>query len=197
MPTRAGLPAHHPLHLRRDLTRRSRGSCATGPRGLPKTPHAGPGYFRSADCGTCGTSHSTPPLPHSWVARTSASDPLLPVANGRFRVGIFRFWPSGIGRSRPDGCWSAARIIRISRVDPPLLVASAPTRAYVTRHRLSGTMTCVVDRLRLRSRQTWERARAAGPAQACHRKKAGREVRLVLVRLTIRVLLQVEFLSGP
>jgi len=28
-------------------------------------------------------------------------------------------------------------------------------------------------------------------------KKAGREVRLVLVRLTIRVLLQVEFLSGP
>ena len=28
-------------------------------------------------------------------------------------------------------------------------------------------------------------------------KKAGREVRLVFVRLTIRVLLQVELLSGP
>jgi hypothetical protein len=42
----------------------------------------------------------------------------------------------------------------------------------------------------------WTRLDRKASTRACH-KKAGREVRLILVRLTIRVLLQVEFLSRP
>jgi hypothetical protein len=52
---------------------------------------------------------------------------------------------------------------------------------------------CGEGRFRVGIFRFWTSASPHGRAT----EKAGREVRLVLVRVTIRLLLQVEFLSGP
>jgi len=64
--------------------------------------------------------------------------------------------------------------------------------ASVTR----GADRCVVDECGFGRDSRRSEPGPQGPLRHA-KKQAGREVRLVLVRLTIRVLLQVELLSGP
>jgi hypothetical protein len=86
-------------------------------------------------------------VPRILTHRGDVSDrPNAACGEGRFPVGIFRFWTSAL-----------AEVSLMGAGRPPV-----------------------------------RRACTGAP-----QKKAGREVRLVLVRVTIRLLLQVEFLSGP